>query len=59
MDGKGAMIAPKSAAGRRSVPIPKVLRTLLMRHQLLRGRENGYVFGSTTGLHEARTRSRR
>jgi integrase len=47
MDGKGTLVAPKSAAGRRTVPIPKALRSLIMRHQLLRGREDGYVFGSS------------
>ena len=46
MDQKGAIIPPKSKAGRRSVPIPKALRTLLAAHRLQRVGE-GYVFGST------------
>jgi integrase len=46
MDQKGAIIPPKSKAGRRSVPIPKVLRGLLAAHRLQRVGE-GYVFGSS------------
>jgi integrase len=46
LDQKGAMIRPKSAAGVRTVPIPKALRSLLAAHRLQRVGE-GFVFGST------------
>jgi integrase len=46
LDGKGSTIAPKSAAGVRDVPVPKVLRSLLAAHRLQRVGE-GYVFGSS------------
>jgi integrase len=46
MDHLGPIVAPKSAAGRRTVPIPKVLRTLLAAHKLQTS-GSGYVFGSS------------
>ncbi len=46
MDQKGSIIAPKSKAGRRAVPVPKALRALLAAHRLQRVGE-GYVFGSS------------
>jgi integrase len=47
MDDTGAIIAPKSAAGIRKVPIAAVLRDLLIEHKLASGRSVGYVFGSS------------
>jgi integrase len=44
--GKGSIVGPKSAAGERAVPIPKVLRALLAAHRLARVGD-GYVFGSS------------
>jgi integrase len=38
---------PKSRAGRRSVPIPAVLRDYLEQHLLTLGRAEGLVFGRT------------
>jgi integrase len=46
MDHKGSTVAPKSDAGRRSVPIPGVLRDLLDHHRLDTW-PAGYVFGSS------------
>jgi integrase len=46
MDHKGSTVAPKSDAGRRSVPIPGVLRDLLITHKLETW-STGYVFGSS------------
>jgi hypothetical protein len=46
MDHKGATITPKSDAGRRSVPIPGVLRDLLVSHNLATWAD-GLVFGSS------------
>ncbi len=39
------MVEPKSRAGRRSVPIPAVLRGYLLEHKLRSGRSEGLVFG--------------
>lgn len=44
---EGAFIAPKSRAGRRTVPIPSALRGLLIEHRLATGRSDGLVFGAT------------
>jgi integrase len=41
----GEFVEPKSKAGRRSVPVPSVLRTFLLGHQLRQGRRDGLVFG--------------
>ena len=38
-------MAPKSAAGARSVPMLAVLRTHLLEHRLRTGRSDGFVFG--------------
>jgi integrase len=46
-DAKGAAcVAPKSAAGARSVPILGMLRTYLLEHRLSSGRGDGLVFGA-------------
>jgi integrase len=45
MDARGSIIAPKSAAGTRTVPIAKVLRAHLAAHRL-RNRSSRYVFGT-------------
>ena len=47
MDGSGAAGAPKSRAGRRSVPIVAALRDLFVEHKLVTGRDEGLVFGSS------------
>ena len=46
-DAKAGEIEPKSAVGRRTVPIPKVLRDHLLEHRLRSGRREGFVFGRT------------
>jgi integrase len=38
-------VEPKSKKGRRSVPIPSVLRGFLLEHQMRQGRRDGLVFG--------------
>jgi integrase len=38
-------VEPKSKKGRRSVPIPSVLRAFLLEHQMRQGRREGLVFG--------------
>jgi integrase len=43
--GARRMVEPKSRAGRRSVPIPAVLRGYLLEHKLRSGRSEGLVFG--------------
>jgi integrase len=40
-------IEPKWKAGRRTVPIPKVLRAYLLEHRLVSGRREGLAFGRT------------
>jgi integrase len=40
------VVAPKSAAGARSVPMLAVLRTHLLEHRLQAGRSDGLVFGA-------------
>jgi integrase len=44
-DVKAGVVDPKSRAGRRSVPIPAVLRDYLDEHKLRTGRDEGLVFG--------------
>jgi integrase len=46
-DAKAGLIAPKSRAGTRKVPVPVVLRGYLVEHQLATGRWDGLVFGRT------------
>jgi integrase len=41
----GEFVEPKSKAGKRSVPIPAVLRGHLLEYQLRQGRRDGLVFG--------------
>lgn len=48
IDHKGSTVAPKSDAGRRSVPIAGVLRDLLVLHKLETW-SSGYLFGSSPG----------
>ena len=45
MDARGSIIAPKSAAGTRAVPIARVLRAYLAEHRLRNGSAR-YVFGA-------------
>jgi integrase len=45
--GSGQMVEPKSRAGRRTVPIPGVLRDLLIDHKLNSGDTSELVFGAT------------
>jgi integrase len=45
-DVKEGVVAPKSAAGNRSVPMLVVLRTHLLEHRLRTGRGDGLVFGA-------------
>jgi integrase len=49
MDDRGHTTAPKSKAGTRTVPVPSVLRELLIEHRLRSGRADGYVFGPARG----------
>jgi integrase len=46
-DAREGLIAPKSRAGMRTVPIPKVLSAHLARHRLARGASGGLYFGRT------------
>ena len=41
-------MAVKSDAGKRIVPIPRVLRAELLRHRMRAGRRGGLVFGRTS-----------
>jgi integrase len=43
-------IEPKSRAGRRTVPVPAVLRSILAEHRLGLGRAEGLAFGRSTDL---------
>ena len=44
-DVKAGPIEPKSQKGKRTVPMPTVLREILIRHRFLTGRSRGLVFG--------------
>jgi integrase len=44
---EGVFVAPKTKAGRRSVPIASVLRSVLIEHRLATGRSEGLAFGAT------------
>lgn len=46
-DAKEGAVGPKSRAGRRTVPIPAVLRDYLVEHKLSSGRHVGLVFGTS------------
>jgi integrase len=46
-DAKEGVVAPKSRAARRTVPIPAVLRDYLVEHKLRSGRRVGLVFGTS------------
>lgn len=46
-DERAGEIEPKSAAGRRTVPIPAVLLDYLAEHKARRGRDTGLVFGTS------------
>jgi integrase len=46
-DAKEGVIAPKSRAARRTVPIAGVLREQLVQHTLRSGRRSGLVFGTS------------
>ena len=46
-DVKEGAVDPKSRAGRRTVPIPAVLRDYLVEHKLRSGRHVGLVFGTS------------
>jgi integrase len=46
-DAKEGAVGPKSRAGRRTVPIPAVLRDHLVEHKLRSGRHVGLVFGTS------------
>jgi integrase len=48
MDATGALIEPKSRAGRRAIPIIEPLRRELLQHHLSIGRRDGLVFGVTS-----------
>jgi integrase len=49
LDAKGTFVDPKSRAGKRTVPIPKILRQLLLAHRLRSGRSQGLVFQNNNG----------
>jgi integrase len=46
-DVKEGIIEPKSRAGRRTVPVPAVLRDHLVEHRMSGGRAEGLAFGRT------------
>ena len=48
-DPKEGRVAPKSRAGRRTVPVPAALRKHLLEHRLARGRRGGLFFGRPDG----------
>jgi integrase len=59
-DPKEGVIAPKSAAAARTVPIAVVLRDFLVEHKQATGRGEGLVFGRSTATpFDARALSRR
>jgi integrase len=47
-DQQEGIIATKSRAGRRTVPIASVLRAFLVEHKLKSGKADGFVFGRTS-----------
>ncbi len=48
-DPKAGRVTPKSRAGRRTVPIPKILRRHLAQHRLARHGRGGLFFGRADG----------
>jgi integrase len=48
-DPKAGRVAPKSRAGRRTVPIARALRLHLVEHRLARGQRGGLFFGRKGG----------
>jgi integrase len=48
-DPKAGRVAPKSRAGRRTVPVARALRLSLLEHQVARGRRGGLFFGRPGG----------
>ena len=48
-DPKAGRVAPKSRAGRRTVPVPGELRKYLLEHRLARGRRGGLFFARPDG----------
>ena len=48
-DPKEGRVAPKSRAGRRTVPVPAALRRHLLEHRLAHGRRGGLFFGRPDG----------
>jgi integrase len=48
-DPKAGRVAPKSRAGRRTVPVARALRLYLLEHQVARGRRGGLFFGREGG----------
>jgi integrase len=44
-DARDGAVEPKSRAGRRSVPVPAVLRDYLVEHRMREGRSEGLAFG--------------
>ncbi len=48
-DPKEGQVAPKSRSGRRTVPVPAVLRKHLLEHRLARGRRGGLFFSRPDG----------
>ena len=46
---KAGRVAPKSRAGRRTVPVARSLRKHLAEHRLARGRRGGLFFGRAYG----------
>jgi integrase len=56
----GELVEPKSRAGKRTVPIPSVLRSFLAEHKLGLGRSEGLMFGRSESLPlDARSLTRR
>ena len=56
-DDKEGPIAPKTAKGRRKVPIAAVLRDYLVEHRMRQGRYEGLVFGGPAPRRSPRERS--
>ena len=57
-DPKEGRIAPKSWAGRRTVPVPAELRRYLLEHRLAKGRRSGLFSGRTMAVRSPTRRQR-